>query len=93
MNTVQLQMYFGKRSLGMMEDGHIWFAVTGCEQKPKRRNRFRRDGLHHILSQSLDMFEEKKILDDIIDITNMFESGGLSSLMGRRFPAETEGHY
>ena len=39
------------------------------------------------------MFEEKEILDDVIDITDMFESGGPSSLMGKRFPAETEGHY
>ena len=25
MNTVQLQMYFGKRKFGMMEDGHYDF--------------------------------------------------------------------
>ena len=47
----------------------------------------REDGLDEILSQSLDMFEEvKNSVEDAIDITDMFEFGGPSSLvMARRF--------
>ena len=41
------------------------------------------DGLDHILSHSLDMFE----VDDAIDITDMFESGDPSLVMVGRFPA------
>ena len=38
-----------------------------------------------ILSQSLVTFEQKSLEDDAIDITNMFEVGGPSLVMGRHF--------
>jgi len=42
-----------------------------------------------ILSQSLDMFEEvKNSVEDAIDITDMFEFGGPTLVMARRFPAK-----
>ena len=34
---------------------------------------------------ALDMFEQKSLDDDAIDITGMFESGGSSLVMARRF--------
>ena len=43
------------------------------------------EGLDEILFQSLDMFEQKSLEDDAIDITDMFEVGGPSLVMGRRF--------
>ena len=43
------------------------------------------DGLDGILSQSLDIFEQKSLDDDVIDITDMFVSGGPSLVMARRF--------
>ena len=47
------------------------------------------DGLDEILSQSLDMFEEvKNSVEDAIDITDMFEFGGRSLVMARRFPTK-----
>ena len=42
------------------------------------------DGLDGILSRSLDIFEQKSLDDDAIDITDMFESGGPSLVMARR---------
>ena len=52
----------------------------------EREEAFSNDGLDEILSQSLDMFEEvKNSVEDAIDITDMFEFGGLSLVMARRF--------
>ena len=78
--------YFGKRSFGMMEDGHDDLLLQTVNRN-QREEIDLDEGLDHILSQSLDMFEEKKILDDPIDITDMFESGGSSLVMVRIFPA------
>ena len=50
------------------------------------REAFSNDGLDEILSQSLDMFEEvKNSVEDAIDVTDMFEFGGPSLVMARRF--------
>ena len=50
---------------------------------------FCNDGLDEILSQSLDMFEEvKNSVEDAIDITDMFEFGGPSLVMARKFPTK-----
>lgn len=43
------------------------------------------NGLVEILSQSLDMFEEKKVEENTIDITDMFESGGTNLVVETRF--------
>ena len=66
--------YFGKRSFGIMEDGHD-DLLSEAVNRSQREEIDLDDGLDHILSQSLHMFEEKKILDDAIDSTDMFESG------------------
>ena len=63
--------YFGKRSFGMMEGGHDDLLSQAVNQN--QRGELDLDkGLDHILSQSLEVFEEKKILVDAIDITDMF---------------------
>ena len=53
------------------------------------------DDLDEVLSQavdeheSLDMFEEvKNSVEDAIDITDLFEFGGPSLVMARRFPTK-----
>ena len=43
------------------------------------------DSLKFRLFLSLDMFEQKSLEDDTIDITHMFEVGGPILVMGRRF--------
>ena len=57
------------------------------------------DGLDDLLSQEVDQYEKEEVIlddgldeilsqsleDDAIDITDMFEVGGPSLLMGRRF--------
>ena len=78
--------YFDKCSFGMMEDAH-----NGLLSQAAKRNQREEidldDGLDHIISQSLDMFEEKKILDDAIDLTDMLESDGLTLVMVMGFLA------
>ena len=63
--------YFGKRSFGMMEGGHDDLLSQAVNQN-QRGELDLDDGLDHIFSQSLEVFEEKKILVDAIDITDMF---------------------
>ena len=63
--------YFGKRSFGMMEGGHDDLLSQAVNQN-QRGELDLDNGLDHILSQSLEVFEEKKILVDAIDITDMF---------------------
>ena len=54
--------------------------------KQEREEALSNDGLDEILSQSLDIFEEvKNSVEDAIDITDMFEFGGPSLVMARRF--------
>ena len=68
----------------MMSDGLddlLSQAVDQCEKEEVLLD----DGLDEILSQSLDMFEQKSVEDDAIDITDMFEFGGPSLVMARRF--------
>ena len=60
-----------------MEDAHD-DLLSEAVNRSQREEIDLDDGLDHILSQSLHMFEEKKILDDAIDSTDMFESGGHS---------------
>ena len=57
--------------------------------KHEREEAFSNDGLDEILSQSLEMFEEvKNSVEDAIDKTDMFEFGGPSLVMARRFATE-----
>ena len=61
-------------------------VLSQAVDKHGREEAFSNDGLDEIFSQSLDMFEEvKNSVEDAIDITDMFEFGGPSLVMGRRF--------
>ena len=61
-------------------------VLSQAVDKHEREEAFSNDGLDEILSQSLDMFEEiKNRVEDAIDITDMFEFGGPSLVMARRF--------
>ena len=61
-------------------------VLSQAVDKHEREEAFSNDGLDEILSQSLDMFEEvKNSVEDAIDITDMFEFGGPSLVMTRRF--------
>ena len=61
-------------------------VLSQAVDKHEREEAFSNDGLDEILSQSLDMFEEvKNSVEDAIDITDMFEFGGPSLVMARRF--------
>lgn len=76
-----------KRLFEIIDDGLddlLSQAVVGYENEEVVLG----DGLDNILLQSLDMFEEqKKLEDDAIDITDMFEEkGGPSLVMAWRFP-------
>ena len=57
-------------------------VLSQAVDKHKCKEAFSNDGLDEILSQSRDMFE------DAIDITDMFEFGGPSLVMARRFAAK-----
>ena len=64
-------------------------VLSQAVDKHEREEAFCNDGLDEILSQSLDMFEEvKNSVEDAIDITDMFEFGGPSLVMVRRFPTK-----
>ena len=64
-------------------------VLSQAVDKHEREEAFSNDGLDEILSQSLDMFEEvKNCVEDAIDITDMFEFGGPSLVMARRFAAK-----
>ena len=64
-------------------------VLSQAVDKHEREEAFCNDGLDEILSQSLDMFEEvKNSVEDAIDITDMFEFGGPSLVMARRFPTK-----
>ena len=64
-------------------------VLSQAVDKHEREEAFCNDGLDEILSQSLDMFEEvKNSVEDAIDITDMFEFGGPSLVMPRRFPTK-----
>ena len=79
-----MSSYSGKRLCDMMDDGLddlLSQAVDRCEEEEVDLD----DGLDGILSQSLDIFEQKSLDDDAIGITDMFESGGPSLVMARRF--------
>ena len=79
-----MSSYSGKRLCDMMDDGLddlLSQAVDRCEKEEVDLD----NGLDGILSQSLDIFEQKCLDDDAIDITDMFESGGPSLVMARRF--------
>ena len=61
-------------------------VLSQAVDKHEREEAFSNDGLDEILSQSLDMFEEvKNSVEDAIDISDMFEFGGPSLVMARRF--------
>ena len=61
-------------------------VLSQAVDKHEREEAFSNDGLDEILSQSLDMSEEvKNSVEDAIDITDMFEFGGPSLVMARRF--------
>ena len=61
-------------------------VLSQAVDKHEREEAFSNDGLDEILSQSLDMFEEvKNSVEDAIDITDMFDFGGPSLVMARRF--------
>ena len=61
-------------------------VLSQAVDKHEREEAFSKDGLDEVLSQSLDMFEEvKNGVEDAIDITDMFEFGGPSLVMARRF--------
>ena len=71
-------------------------VLSQAVDKHEREETFSNDGLDEILSQSLDMFEEvKNSVEDAIDITDMFEFGGPSLVMARRFATKKgeEGYY
>ena len=70
-----------------MKDGHD-DLLSQAVNRNQREEIDLDHGLDHTLSPSLDTFEEKKILDDAIDIADMFESDGPSLVMVRKFPAE-----
>ena len=55
----------------MMEGGHDDLLSQAVNQN-QRGELDLDNGLGHILSRSLEVFEEKKILVDAIDITDMF---------------------
>ena len=57
-------------------------VLSQAVDKHECKEAFSNDGLDEILSQSRDMFE------DAIDITDMFEFGGPSLVMARRFAAK-----
>ena len=66
-------------------------VLSQALDKHEREEAFSNDGLDEIFSQSLDMFEEvKNRVEDAIDITDMFEFGGPSLLMSRRFATKKE---
>ena len=61
-------------------------VLSQAVDKHEREEAFSNERLDEILSQSLDMFKEvKNSVEDAIDITDMFEFGGPSLVMGRRF--------
>ena len=61
-------------------------VLSQAVDKHEREEAFSNDRLDEILSQSFDMFEEvKNSVEDAIDITDMFEFGGPSLVMARRF--------
>ena len=64
-------------------------VLSQAVDKHEREEAFSNDGLDEILSHSLDVFEEvKNSVEDAIDITDMFEFGGPSLVMARRFPTK-----
>ena len=79
-----MSSHFEKRLLVMMSDGLDDLLSQGVDQYEKEEV-ILDDGLDEILSQSFGMFEQKSLEDDAIDITDMFEVGRPSLLMGRRF--------
>jgi len=82
--TTNMSSYFEKRLLEVMSDGLDDLLSQGVDQYEKEEV-ILDDGLNEILSQSFGMFEQKSLEDEAIDITDMFEVGGPSLLMGRRF--------
>ncbi|XP_068741649.1 uncharacterized protein [Montipora capricornis] len=66
-------------------------VLSQAVDRHEREEAFPNNGLDEILSQSLDMFEEvKNSVQDAIDITDMFEFGGPSLVMARRFATKKE---
>ena len=69
-------------------------VFSQAEDKHEREEAFSNDGLDEILSQYLDMFEEvKNSVEDAIGITDMFEFGGCSLVMIRRFATKKARKY
>ena len=57
-------------------------VLSQAVDKHEREEAFSNEGLDEILSQSFDMLEElKNSVEDVIDITDMFEFGGPSLVM------------
>ena len=79
-----MSSYSGKRLCHMMYDG-LDDLLSQAEDQCEKEKVDLDDGLDGILSQSLDIFEQKSLVDDAINIIDMFESGGPSLVMAKRF--------